>query len=213
MTSAIRFIRRDRGQSMIEFAVVLPLLLIVVLGLVEVSYALYDQHVVTKLTREGSNLISRDTSLQDAASALGHLSSRPVDFSSNSKVIFSVIMNVGATGASNYGQPILYQRYEYGAIGGTSRLLDRRRFVHWRARLHGDQSQRGCGPSRHQSAGQRLRPHRRHGVRDGNLHCAHPHHAVQPLWRDGAQHALFDRVFLATHHTRVVGLHSKRLRI
>ena len=122
MTSAIRFLRRDRGQSMIEFAVVLPLLLIVVLGLIEVSYALYDQHVVTKLTREGSNLISRDTSLQDAASALGHLSSRPVDFSSNSKVIFSVIMNVGTTGASNYGQPILYQRYEYGAIGGTSRL-------------------------------------------------------------------------------------------
>ena len=64
---------------MIEFAVVLPLLLVVVLGLIEVSYALYDQHVVTKLTREGSNLISRDTSLQDAATALRTLSVRPVD--------------------------------------------------------------------------------------------------------------------------------------
>ena len=37
------------------------------LGVVETSYGLLDQHVVTKLTREGSNLISRDTSLQDAA--------------------------------------------------------------------------------------------------------------------------------------------------
>ena len=49
-----------------------------VLGVVEVSYALLDQHVVTKLTREGSNLISRDTSLQDAATAMRSMSSRPV---------------------------------------------------------------------------------------------------------------------------------------
>ena len=121
-THTTRFIRQDRGQSMIEFAVVLPLLLVVVLGLIEVSYALYDQHVVTKLTREGSNLISRDTSLQDAATALRTLSVRPVDLAANSKVIFSVVMNVGATGSSNYGQPILYQRYEYRAISGTSAL-------------------------------------------------------------------------------------------
>jgi len=46
--NATRFIRRDHGQSMIEFAIVLPILLVVVLGLVEVSWALYDQHVVTK---------------------------------------------------------------------------------------------------------------------------------------------------------------------
>jgi hypothetical protein len=123
MTSrAFRFIRRDRGQSMIEFAVVLPILLVVVLGLVEVSWALYDQHVVTKMTREGSNLISRDVSLQDAANALKNMSARPVNLPSNSKVIFSVIMNPATTGTTNYGQPILYQRYEYGSIAGTSHL-------------------------------------------------------------------------------------------
>ena len=43
--------RGERGQSVIEFAIMLPLLLVVVLGVVEVSYALMDQHVVTKLTR------------------------------------------------------------------------------------------------------------------------------------------------------------------
>ncbi len=40
------------------------------LGVVEVGYALLDQQVVTKLTREGSNLISRNSSLQDATTAL-----------------------------------------------------------------------------------------------------------------------------------------------
>ena len=47
------------------------------LGVVEVGYALLDQHVVTKLTREGSNLISRDVTLQDAATAMQSMTTRP----------------------------------------------------------------------------------------------------------------------------------------
>ncbi len=107
---------------MIEFAIVLPLLLVVVLGLIETSYALYDQHVVTRLTREGSNLISRDVALGDAVNALKAMSSRPVNLDSNSRVIFSVIMNVNVTTAANYNRAILYARHSYGAIPGTSRL-------------------------------------------------------------------------------------------
>jgi Flp pilus assembly pilin Flp len=112
----------ERGQSMVEFAMILPLLLVVVLGVVEVSYALMDQHVVTKLTREGSNLISRDTSLKDAAAALKAMSSRPVDFDTNSKLIFSVIRKGATTGTSNFGQDILYQRLEFGALSAASVL-------------------------------------------------------------------------------------------
>lgn len=107
---------------MIEFAIVLPLLLVVVLGLIETSYALYDQHVVTRLTREGSNLISRDTTLGDAVNVLKNMSSRPVNFDSNSRVIFSVILNVPTTTAANYNRAILYARYSYGAIPGASHL-------------------------------------------------------------------------------------------
>ena len=69
----------NRGQSLIEFTLVLPLVLVTVLGVVEVSYALLDQHIVTKLTREGSNLISRNTALGDAATAMRTMSTRPVD--------------------------------------------------------------------------------------------------------------------------------------
>src|SRR5437667_12490667 len=47
------------GQSIVEFAIILPLVLVLVLGVVEFSYELLDLHVVTKLTREGSNLMSR----------------------------------------------------------------------------------------------------------------------------------------------------------
>ena len=41
------------GQSLVEMAIILPLFLIIVLGIVEVGYALIDQHVTTRMTREG----------------------------------------------------------------------------------------------------------------------------------------------------------------
>src|SRR5437867_766103 len=118
-------LRGSDGQSLIEFAVALPLVLMLTLGVVEVGYFLLDQHIVTKMTREGSNLISRNTTLKDASVALGTMSSRPVNFSSGSKVIFSVIRNVETTGTSNYGKPILYQRYEYGTLGASSKITTR----------------------------------------------------------------------------------------
>ena len=117
--------RNQRGQAMVELAICLPLVVLVLLGVVEVSYALLDQHVVTKMTREGSNLISRETSLADAVTALKSMSGRPVNFNSNSKVIFSVVRRGATTGTNNYNKDVLYQRYEYGAIAGTSQISTR----------------------------------------------------------------------------------------
>jgi Flp pilus assembly protein TadG len=115
--------RDTRGQTLIEFTVALPLLLLIFLGVVDMGYLLLDQHVVTKLSREGSNMISRDTTLQDAAAALNGMSSRPVDFSTNSRMILSVIRNVSTGGAANFNKAVLYARYEYGGLSATSRIL------------------------------------------------------------------------------------------
>ena len=125
MTPIRQRIRDARGTALVEFSLVVPLVLVLVLGVVEVSYALLDQHVVTKLTREGSNLISRNTSLLDAATALRNMSSRPVDFTASARVILSVFKNVRTTGAANFGKDVLYQRYEYGALSASSALLTR----------------------------------------------------------------------------------------
>ena len=84
------FFTSGRGQSLIEFALVLPLALLIVLGVVEVGTMLLDEHVVTRLSREGSNLISRDTPLETAAAVMTSMSARPVDFANGSKVIFTV---------------------------------------------------------------------------------------------------------------------------
>jgi Flp pilus assembly protein TadG len=109
-----------RGQSVVEFAFLMPLVLTVALGVIEFGYALLDQHVVTKLTREGSNLISRGTTIDDAITAMGSMSTRPVDFSTRSRVIFSVLKKGSTTSTPNYDQVVLYQRAEYGSLTGTA---------------------------------------------------------------------------------------------
>lgn len=124
-TSSRSAFASERGQTLVEFSLVLPLLLTLALGVIEVGYALMDQHVVTKMTREGANLISRNTTLQDAVSAMKSMSSRSVDFDNGSKIILSVIKKGATTGTNNYNHDILYQRYQYGTLSNPSALATR----------------------------------------------------------------------------------------
>lgn len=50
----IRKPRSDDGQAILEFAYVLPFLLIVVLGVIEFGVLFYDQAVITSASREGA---------------------------------------------------------------------------------------------------------------------------------------------------------------
>jgi hypothetical protein len=119
----LRRVRQDvAGQSMMEFAIVMPILVIVAMGVVDLGNALLNQHIVTKLTREGSNLISRDVDLIDAATALRTMASGPVDFDNGSTVIFSVLKRGGTTGTPNYNRLILYRRYTVGTLPATSTI-------------------------------------------------------------------------------------------
>jgi len=45
---------RERGASTVEFAVVLPLLLLLVFGIIEFGVFLYDKAVITNASREGA---------------------------------------------------------------------------------------------------------------------------------------------------------------
>lgn len=53
----------ERGQSLTELALVVPFLLLLVFGILEVSRLLETQHTMSALTREGANLASRGTSM------------------------------------------------------------------------------------------------------------------------------------------------------
>jgi len=120
-TSGLARVGSQRGQSIVEFAMTLPFILFVALGVVETSQALMQQHITTKMAREGSNMISRETRMVDAGNVLRNMSANPGTFNSDTLVIFSVLLL--SNSGSNNGQIVLYQRYSLGNSSlGSSRL-------------------------------------------------------------------------------------------
>jgi Flp pilus assembly protein TadG len=47
-------IRNQKGGALVEFAIVLPLLLVLVFGMIEFSIMFYDKAVITNASREGA---------------------------------------------------------------------------------------------------------------------------------------------------------------
>lgn len=117
-----RLLRGSSGQSVMEFALIMPLILMVVLGVIEVGVAILDKHSVTRLAREGSNLISRDTTLEDARNAMRTMSTRPVDFANGSTMIFSVLRRGARVGTANFDRLYLANRHRYGNHPNNSLL-------------------------------------------------------------------------------------------
>ena len=111
------------GQGLVEFAIALPLVTVLSLGVIEASYALLDQNVVSRISREGSNLISRDVSLEDAGTALQKMATTPINFSSDTKAFFSVIKKGNVPGTANYDKIFLYARHSVGGLTGVSSKL------------------------------------------------------------------------------------------
>jgi Flp pilus assembly protein TadG len=85
--------KRDSGQTLVEFALVLPLLVIVLFGMVEFSLVMYNQAMITNAAREGarfaglfrSNGTSGDfepyTSAEIQSVVAGYLNNHLVTFS------------------------------------------------------------------------------------------------------------------------------------
>ena len=49
-----RFQRRDRGQALVEFGLVLPILLLLIFGLVDLGRAVYAQNALSEAARDGA---------------------------------------------------------------------------------------------------------------------------------------------------------------
>jgi Flp pilus assembly protein TadG len=51
--------RSERGANLVEFAIVLPLLLLILAGVVDFGYAFHDYIIITNAGREGARVASR----------------------------------------------------------------------------------------------------------------------------------------------------------
>ena len=61
-------IREQRGMAAVEFAIVLPVLVLLIFGMIEFSTLLYDKGVITNASREGARagIVHSPTGVSDA---------------------------------------------------------------------------------------------------------------------------------------------------
>jgi len=109
---------RSRGQTLAEFGITISLLIVLILGIFQVGYLIYQQYIAINLAREGANLALRETSLDVVEAAIR--SARP-DFDADTKLILSVV-ELGPKGGPNAGEPIITQRHAAGTLTGASVL-------------------------------------------------------------------------------------------
>jgi len=114
----------EGGQALIEFTLSLILLLVLSLGIIEFSYALYVKHVLIKMAREGANLVSRNTSVYDAGNAMKYMANNPVDLNSNHSFMIFTVIRMGTSGA-NTGKPVIYKYRTVGTLTGQTSVISK----------------------------------------------------------------------------------------
>jgi Flp pilus assembly protein TadG len=82
----------ERGAALIELAICLPLLFILLFGLIDFSQIIYDNEVMSGLTRQGSDLASRGTTLTSTLSAVG-IQGASLNIGTRGRIIVTEVAN------------------------------------------------------------------------------------------------------------------------
>src|SRR6185437_15873441 len=85
-------LKDERGNALVELALTLPLLLTLAFGLIDFSQIILDEQVMSGLTRQGSDLASRGTTLAKTVSALGTQGSS-LNIGANGRIIVTAVAN------------------------------------------------------------------------------------------------------------------------
>jgi len=88
--------RNNSGQALLEFALVVPMLLIFVLGIVDFSRAIYDYEVITNLAGEGSSAASRGNTLAATVGTITQYAGSDVSMTANGCVVATSVNSPSA---------------------------------------------------------------------------------------------------------------------
>ena len=84
----------DKGQALLEFAVVLPLLVLLLLGVFDFARAIRTNNTISNMSREGVNMASRSSlAPQDIMNALA-ATAQPLTMQSNGMIYITMVQGV-----------------------------------------------------------------------------------------------------------------------
>jgi Flp pilus assembly protein TadG len=94
---------RESGQAAVEFAMIAAVMLVLLCAVIDFGRALNYEQIMVGLSRSGSNLASRGTSLMDSAAAV-IAGDAPLNLSQNGEVIITSVSNQPSQGYVITGQ-------------------------------------------------------------------------------------------------------------
>lgn len=106
-----RRLEDEKGAAFIELAVCLPVLFLLVFGLIDFSQIIFDDQMLTNLSRQGSNLASRGTSLADKGTQIGVVTAlgtqgASLNIGTRGRIIVTAVKNDGS------GKPQIEERVQ-----------------------------------------------------------------------------------------------------
>jgi hypothetical protein len=104
----------DRGQDLVEFVLVLPVLLLVVFGIIEFGTLLDRGHSLSVVSREGANIASRGASLDSVVQVTVN-SGAAWNLASTGTVVATELNVQG-------GVTMVIDQRTFGGLGASSRL-------------------------------------------------------------------------------------------
>ena len=98
-TYAIKDRSGERGQALVELAISLPLLLLLLIGVIDYSRAIHAKSIITNMSREAANLVSRanvnlsNDEAQDFPNVMNLVgkTAQPLDLVANGKMYISKV--------------------------------------------------------------------------------------------------------------------------
>ncbi|MEZ4415831.1 MAG: TadE/TadG family type IV pilus assembly protein [Gemmatimonadota bacterium] len=103
--------RSDRGQELIELAIVLPVVLFLLLGTIELGYAFTVAHAMAGLSREGASLASRGATLTEVAQVVID-NGGDINMTARGGVVASRVVVQGST-------PTVTDQFSRGSVGAS----------------------------------------------------------------------------------------------
>lgn len=110
----------SRGAALVEFALSLPMLLLLVMAVIDIGHLVETRMILTNVSREGGSIGSRQSPLDASLTDMLTASGRPVDLAgADGKVVVSRIVAGTNAGAPD---PVIVAQYESGGLGVPSAI-------------------------------------------------------------------------------------------
>ena len=112
---AATFCSKEKGAQLVEFALILPLLLVIVVGIIEFGRGFNIYHNVTNGTREGARLSAKPENNVDPTLAPNNIMDRIVNYLNALGLTTSYYTGAGALNASISPTAWVYGTYPSGS--------------------------------------------------------------------------------------------------